>query len=189
MRFVECPHCHRMSGISQKDAAKRLMVLLSILTVGLAALAWPLVVPRQSTTAHTCERCGWQWEVAAPAATPSVPVVGLPMQHYLRETRRERRLKAAAAGMKPAGSGPAGRRQPVCASCGRIIPAMPTTIEEDIRRGGGRVVGAGLGETLYRGVICGSCGRILCYDGCYRAGSPCPQCGGAMRPLFADLLQ
>ncbi|HUU61689.1 MAG TPA: LITAF-like zinc ribbon domain-containing protein [Acidimicrobiia bacterium] len=188
MRFIECPHCHRMSGISQKDATKRLMVMMSILTVGLAALAWPFVVPKKSTTAHTCERCGWHWEVAAPSAVPGVPMVGLPMQHSLREARRKRRLAAGPAGMKFQPAEPSGRRQPVCAACGRVISAMPTTIEEDIRRGGGRVIGAGLGETLYRGVICDSCRRILCYDGCYRAGSPCEQCGGAMRPLFADLL-
>jgi hypothetical protein len=188
MRFIECPQCHRISGISQKDATKRLMILLSILTVGLAALAWPFVVPKKSTTAHTCERCGWRWEVAVPDSQRSVPMVGLPMQHYLRETRQERRLTGREAGLKFEPAKPAGPRQPVCASRGRVIAAMPTTIEEDIRRGGGEVIGAGLGETLYRGVICGSCRRILCYDGCYRAGSPCAQCGGAMRPLFADLL-
>jgi len=71
MRFIECPHCHLFGGISQRDATKRFMVILSILTIGLVALAWPLVVPKKSETAFTCERCGWRWVVAHPADAPS----------------------------------------------------------------------------------------------------------------------
>ncbi len=80
---------------------------------------------------------------------------------------------------------------PKCSSCGRDIPPMETTIAEDIRRGGGVVVGRGaLDQVLYKGTICRNCGRMYCLS-CHdfkTKGYRCPNCGSALSPLFADYI-
>jgi len=83
---------------------------------------------------------------------------------------------------------------PTCVSCGSVIRPLPSTIEQDIRAGGGFVVGgSGLNETLYQGVICRSCRRIYCltcYEGIKKAQQgQCAACGIALSPLYADYLR
>lgn len=83
-------------------------------------------------------------------------------------------------------------RSPRCSSCGREIPPTETTIGQDIRRGGGMIVGGGgLDQTLYEGTICRSCGRMYCLS-CHdfsKKGYNCPSCGSGLSPLFADYLR
>jgi hypothetical protein len=78
-----------------------------------------------------------------------------------------------------------------CSKCGRIIPISKTSISDDIRRGGGVVIGGGSLDTpMYQCTICESCGSVFC-DSCQRPSpDPCPQCGKSnLRPGFADLVQ
>ena len=83
-------------------------------------------------------------------------------------------------------------RQPFCSVCGKLIPAMGTTIADDIRARGGVVVGGtGLDETLYDGLICRNCGKIYCSN-CEQARAKnhiCPSCSSSLTPLFADYLR
>ena len=77
-----------------------------------------------------------------------------------------------------------------CSKCGKIIGQLPTTIAEDIRRGGGTVIGGNsLDVPLYKCTICPGCGSAFC-DTCQRPGPDlCPQCGKSnLRPGFADLV-
>ena len=46
------------------------------------------------------------------------------------------------------------KNPPKCLSCQSGIPALNKTIADDIRAGGGMVIGAGLDATLYDGLIC-----------------------------------
>jgi len=78
-----------------------------------------------------------------------------------------------------------------CSKCGKIIGQLSTTIGEDIRRGGGVVIGGGsLDIPMYQCTICESCGSAFC-DICQRPNpDPCPKCGKSnLRPGFADLVQ
>jgi hypothetical protein len=83
---------------------------------------------------------------------------------------------------------------PKCSSCGSDIRPSPSSIEQDILRGGGSVTGGtGLGETLYQGVICKSCRRTYCLD-CFETikvtkQGQCAECGVSLSPLFADYLR
>jgi len=77
-----------------------------------------------------------------------------------------------------------------CSKCGKIIGQLPTTIAEDIRRGGGTVVGGNsLDMPMYKCTICPGCGSVFC-DSCQRPSpDPCPKCGKSnLRPGFADLV-
>ncbi len=82
-------------------------------------------------------------------------------------------------------------KQPVCSNCGEIIPAIKHTIADDIRAGGGIVIGGnGLDQTLYNGLICRACGRLYC-NKCHNTnekGYNCPECNQHLSPLFADYL-
>jgi len=89
---------------------------------------------------------------------------------------------------KPAGT------LPKCVSCGCEIRPSPTSIEQDILRGGGSVIGGtGLGETLYQGVICKSCRHTYCLS-CFETIKEakqglCTECGVSLSPLYADYLR
>ena len=78
-----------------------------------------------------------------------------------------------------------------CSKCGKIIAQLATTIGDDIRRGGGVVIGGdSLDVPMYQCTICESCGSAFC-DSCQRPNpDPCPKCGKSnLRPGFADLVQ
>ena len=78
-----------------------------------------------------------------------------------------------------------------CYKCGKIIGQLSTTIGEDIRHGGGAVIGGGsLDMPMYQCTICESCGSAFC-DSCQRPSpDPCPKCGKSnLSPGFADLVQ
>jgi len=78
-----------------------------------------------------------------------------------------------------------------CSKCGKIIGQSPTSIAEDIRRGGGVIIGGdSLDMPMYQCTICESCGSAFC-DSCQRPNpDPCPKCGKSnLRPGFADLVQ
>ena len=79
-----------------------------------------------------------------------------------------------------------------CSKCGKIIGQLATSIAEDIRRGGGVIIGGGgsLDTPMYQCTICESCGSAFC-DSCQRPSpDPCPKCGKSnLRPGFADLMQ
>jgi len=78
-----------------------------------------------------------------------------------------------------------------CSKCGKIIGQLATSIAEDIRRGGGVVIGAGsLNVPMYQCTICKSCGSVFC-DICQRPSpDPCPKFGKSnLKPGFADLVQ
>jgi len=78
-----------------------------------------------------------------------------------------------------------------CSKCGRIIPTSKTSIADDIRLGGGIVVGGtSLDSAMYECTICPSCGSAFCLS-CQRPTSdPCPKCGKSnLSPGFADLVQ
>jgi len=73
----------------------------------------------------------------------------------------------------------------------KIIGQLPTSIGEDIKRGGGMIIGGGsLDMPMYQCTICESYGSVFC-DSCQRP-SPglCPKCVKSnLRPGFADLVQ
>ena len=78
-----------------------------------------------------------------------------------------------------------------CSKCGKIIGQLATSIAEDIRRGGGVVIGGdSLDVPMYQCTICESCGSVFC-DICQRPSpDPCSKCGkGNLSPGFADLIQ
>ena len=78
-----------------------------------------------------------------------------------------------------------------CSKCGKIIGQLSTTIGDDIRRGGGVVIGGdSLDVPMYQCTICESCGSVFC-DICQRPSpDPCPKCGKSnLSPGFADLVQ
>ena len=78
-----------------------------------------------------------------------------------------------------------------CSKCRKIIGQLSTSIAEDIRRGGGVVIGGdSLDVPMYQCTICESCGSVFC-DSCQRPSpDPCPKCGKSnLRPGFADLVQ
>ena len=79
-----------------------------------------------------------------------------------------------------------------CSKCGKIIGQLATSIAEDIRRGGGVIIGGGgsLDTPMYQCTICESCGSVFC-DICQRPSpDPCPKCGKSnLKPGFADLVQ
>lgn len=55
-----------------------------------------------------------------------------------------------------------------CSKCGNIIGQLPTTIAEDIRRGGGMVIGGNsLDIPMYKCTICPGCGSAFCLS-CHR---------------------
>ena len=77
-----------------------------------------------------------------------------------------------------------------CSKCGMVIGQLPTTIAEDIRRGGGTVIGGNsLDIPMYECTICPGCGSAFCLS-CQRpASDPCPKCGKSnLSPGFADLV-
>jgi len=79
-----------------------------------------------------------------------------------------------------------------CSKCGKIIGQLATSIAEDIRRGGGVIIGGGgsLDTPMYQCTICESCGSVFC-DICQKPSpDPCPKCGKSnLKPGFADLIQ
>jgi len=78
-----------------------------------------------------------------------------------------------------------------CGMCGKVIAKTATSIADDIRRGGGIVIGgSGLEGEMYKCTICPACGSAFCLD-CQRPSpDPCPKCSkGELRPGFADLVQ
>ena len=77
-----------------------------------------------------------------------------------------------------------------CSKCGNIIGQLPTTIAEDIRRGGGTVIGGNsLDIPMYKCTICPGCGSAFCLSCQKPTADPCPKCGKSnLSPGFADLV-
>ena len=71
------------------------------------------------------------------------------------------------------------------------ISSIATSITEDIRSGGGVVIGGGgsIDMPMYQCTICESCGSAFC-NNCQRPSpDPCPKCGKSnLKPGFADLV-
>jgi len=73
--------------------------------------------------------------------------------------------------------------KPACSQCGRYLAPAGSALGGPMRSGG-----AGSSLNMWKGTLCTSCRSIFCTDCRSPSPGPCPKCGAALQPAFADLV-